>query len=138
MIVSNKHPIIAKEGWLYVVLALLGFVISLLYLPLALSFLVFIVFVATLFFFRDPIRVIPPSPLGIVSPVDGLVTSVIKVDNTYTSRTSVCITVQMSALGVYSLRSPIEGKMVKQWGKGVDGKHSLFNWVQTDEGDDVI
>ena len=99
-----------------------------------------------IFLFRDPQRQIPPSPLAVVSPVQGIVTALETVDDHWLKRQGVTrhakrITIKMSGLDVYSVRSPTEGKVMEQWSKrrDIDGAKDRFAfWIRTDEGDDVV
>ncbi|MEE8379612.1 MAG: phosphatidylserine decarboxylase, partial [Gammaproteobacteria bacterium] len=60
---------------------------------------------------------IPALPLGIVCPVDGRITAIEKVHDAYLDRTAICISIKMSFFDVYSVHSPMEGKITKQWQK---------------------
>jgi len=138
MIVSNRHSVVAREGRVFVAFGLL------IVLALLLTFHIFsavaflLVTLILLFLYRDPVRFIPPSPLGVVSPVDGEVISISKEQNTFTGREALRIGIQVSRLGVYSIRSPIEGKLIKQWRENQHADSHYFNWVQTDEGDNIL
>ena len=47
----------------------------------------------------------------------------------------------MSSLDVYSLRSPVEGKVMEQWSekcKEENGQRKFAFWIRTDEGDDIV
>jgi len=137
MIVSNKHPSTAKEGWLYIavciVLALVGVI-----LQSFLSILFLILFLFLLYIYRDPVREIPSAPLGMVSPVDGKIVSIDQVENKYTNELSYKIGIEGKKFGVFAIRSPIEGKLIKQLSETVSGKSRYINWVQTDEGDNIL
>ena len=137
MIVSNKHPAIAKEGWLYIAiyfaLALIG-----VFLQSLLSILFLTLSLFLLYIYRDPAREIPAAPLGIISPVDGKIVSIDKVENKYTDELSYKIGIKGKQLGVFSIRSPIEGKLIKQLYETIDGKSQHINWVKTDEGDNIL
>ena len=105
------------------------------------------------FLYRDPERRVPPLPLAVISPVDAKVVFVKKDHDPYLDRQAIRIRMQIHRLGIFGLRSPIEGKMLKQWlfksGEGADAPHlgqAAINgddrhyvmWVQTDELDDVV
>ena len=102
------------------------------------------VVVATLFFLlRVPQCHVPPSPLGIVSPANGTVTTIETVHDPWLDRMALRIQVTMPLLGPYSLYSPTEGKVMERWfGHTQDDKdvphitHAV--WIQTDESDDLI
>lgn len=85
--------------------------------------------------FHDPDRHIPPSPLGIVAPVDGIVESVENVQDPVLKRAALRIRIRVAWTGAYSLRSPSEG-MVCAPPARVEGRPT--SWVRTDEGDSVL
>ena len=102
-----------------------------------------------MFIFRDPRRQVPPSPLGILAPIDGKVVSVSQVRDPYLDRDAIRIKMQCNPWGVFSIRSVTEGKVNDQWfgvlPSGVD--QSLYSnseippfaqWTQSDEGDDIV
>ena len=76
----QRHPFIAREGWPFIALAVIGAVAA--WLALSDTALLFAVLaLAFAFKFRDPERTIPAEPLGVVSPVDGVVTLVEETDD---------------------------------------------------------
>ena len=98
-----------------------------------------------LYFSRDPVRAIPPLPLAVVAPVDGVVTDIVECEDPYLQRQAVRIRVQMGLTDVFTLRSPIEGKVRQQWlgtwsdrGQGGPCGQTHAGWIQTDEEDDVV
>lgn len=138
MIVSNKHPVIAREGWSYLAIVLLILVVNLIFFQPLLFVLEVALLGLLIMIFRDPARQIPASPLGIVSPVDGKIVAVKSEQNAFNQETFTRITIKVAPLGVFAIRSPIEGKMVKQWYEESGGCHQYWNWVQTDEADDIL
>lgn len=91
-----------------------------------------------LFLYRDPDRDVPSSPLSVVSPADGRVVSVEKTTDPYLKRASLCITIQMGLLDVFTTRSPVEGKILEPPGVGDEDGSPHGVWLQTDEGDDIV
>lgn len=91
-----------------------------------------------LLMFRDPDRDIPSIPTALVSPADGKITSITKTRDPYLDRPSIRVTVQMYPYGVYTTRSPTEGKVLEppNHPDEMDAPHGV--WLQTDEGDDVV
>lgn len=138
---SNKYPLIAREGWpllsiliLLVLIAKLVFGIS---VAVLLSFIV-LIFICLL---RDPYRSVPALPLAIVSPIHGTVTDVDDVEDSRLSHRAKRIRIRMSLIDIYSLRSPIEGKVIEQWSSRPTSsfcKYQFDYWIQTDEGDDIV
>ncbi len=85
--------------------------------------------------FHDPEREIPSAPLGIVSPVDGRIESVERGYDEVLKREAVIITIRVSPLGSYAVRSPTEGVVCAppaRW------KGRPTSWIRTDEGDCVL
>ncbi len=139
--VSNKHPFIAREGWAFIAAAITLSGLGWFEFGLAAALPPALVAAALVFLFRDPERKIPASPLGVVCPVDGVVTSLTKDRDPCLDREAFRITIQMNRLGGYSIRCPIEGKVAKQGflADAASHPHSRYAvWLQTDEADDVI
>ncbi len=139
---SYRHPYIAREGWgvLFVLLASAGVFGWVVGLVEALPLLLLTALVA--FYCRDPIRQIPSRPLGVVSPVDGVVRSLGEGRDPYLEReNSRRLRLRQGILGVHSLRSPIEGKVMERWSwrrRGGGRVETVAYWIRTDEDDDVV
>jgi len=136
---TYRYPFIAREGWLYLgVTICLALVLHLFSWELAVPAWLAIVWL--LIVFRDPPRTIPATPLGIISPVDGKVLTVEQTYDTYLKREALRIVITMRWFDVYSLRSPIEGKVADTWFRGAaqEQNASAILWIQTDEKDDVV
>ncbi len=109
------HPIIAREGWPFVALALA--------VAAALSWaglwvLAGLAWLAVLFvvqFFRDPARVVPRAPHAVLSPADGRVVKVERARDPYLPRDALKISVFMNVFNVHSNRSPVDGVVVAAW-----------------------
>lgn len=142
------HPIIAREGWPYLVAIAAASVIVtwwagwLWALPL---------WIATLFvlqFFRDPPRRVPEGANLVVAPADGRIVAVERGEDPYLKRESIKVSVFMNVFNAHSNRSPVDGVVKQIWyhaGRFVNAslaKASLENernamWIQTDSGYDV-
>jgi phosphatidylserine decarboxylase len=138
---GKRNPFIAREGipWMVLVTVVFG----LLYQFADAVYLVIpvVVFVWLFAVFRDPIRNIPAVPLGLVSPVDGIVTEVGLTDHSVLGGEAHRIVIEIDSLGSYTARSPSEGKIMDFRGDGEKEsvrKLSSGLWIQTDEGDDVV
>jgi len=88
--------------------------------------------------FRDPERDIPSQPMAVVSPADGRVTSISTTRDPYLDRDSIRVTLQMNPYGVFTTRSPVEGKVLQTPNAPRDKRMPHGVWLQTDEGDDVV
>ncbi len=114
MLTYRSH-LISREGWRFIAIAaLLGLI-----LHISVGFFIAIPFwIATLvlcFLFRDPKRLVPPKPLAIISPVDGKVIGIDTQEDPYTELPVVQIQLSKGLFDVMTTRSPMEGKVLKQW-----------------------
>ena len=107
------HPIFAKEGWVFIGIAvfLALFIHFLGGLGWAWPFYIIAAFVIQ--FFRDPARDIPSVPNAVLSPADGRVIVVDKVYDVYAEREALKISVFMNVFNVHSNRMPVDGAVVK-------------------------
>ncbi len=91
--------------------------------------------------FRDPRREVPAVPLGVVSPVDGVIAGVDLTDRGVSQGEAHRILIRVNPLGTYTARSPVEGRICDlntlAADQIVDYRTNAL-WVQTDEGDDVV
>jgi len=137
---TASYPPVAREGW--PALFLLGLLLLALQATLgpAASLPVLAVFFGLVFLLRDPGRSIPAAPLALLSPVHGRVLGTARVHDPWLQREAECVSLAMSPLGVFSIFSPTEGKVMEQWAQrsGMFGAHDYTFWIQTDEGDDVV
>ena len=109
------HPIIAREGWVFLAVAL---VLAIGLSVFRLWFFAVPVWLAALFiaqFFRDPARVIPQQARAVLSPADGRIVSVEKAHDPYLQRDALKISVFMNVFNVHSNRSPVDGTVVDVW-----------------------
>ena len=80
-------------------------------------------------------------PLGVVSPVDGVVDSVGLTDRHVLHGEAHRIVLRVDALGTYTARAPVEGAirdLRTLSGKSVADYRTNALWLQTDEKDDVV
>src|SRR5207244_12663402 len=103
------HPLIAREGWLFVALAVAA--------ALAVGFLIgwwwsVPIWLAAIFilqFFRDPAREVPDDPRAVVSPADGRIVEVSRSRDPWLERDALKVSVFMNVFNVHSNRSPVDG-----------------------------
>ena len=150
---STSHILFTRERRIIVLSSVL---LALIVLQLS-SWLIatpFMLFAGLLIYlFRDLSRKVPASPLAVVSPIDGCVSSIeTAVQDPYLERESIRITLRVNLMGAYGVRSPIEGLIKERWEVGGQNavaasdskKVSLENgkkiamWIRTDEDDDVV
>ena len=145
---NYPHPIIAREGWPFLGLAL-GF--SLMVTGAAGWLWGAPFWFVTLFivqFFRDPPRPVPGAATSVLSPADGRIVAVEKTRDPYVDREALKISVFMNVFNVHSNRSPVDGDVKGRWYhagsflNAVLDKASLENernalWLRTADGQDV-
>lgn len=149
---AYRYPLIAREGWLWIAVLFSTASVAQIFFR-EVSIPLWILTLLLIFLFRDPHREIPALPLGVVCPVDGRVIAIEKVFDDYLDRTAICISVKMNITSVYSVHSPMEGKIIKQWMdenrkiRSPVSEKSHFTttdtstfaqWIQSDEEDDVV
>ncbi|HVS55750.1 MAG TPA: phosphatidylserine decarboxylase, partial [Casimicrobiaceae bacterium] len=89
------HPIIAREGWLFVAIsATVALALSVAGWWLAAVPVWLLVFIVQ--FFRDPPRAVPSQPNAVLSPADGRVMVVEKTRDPYLDREALKISVFMN------------------------------------------
>ncbi|KYP10800.1 MAG: phosphatidylserine decarboxylase [Limnobacter sp. CACIAM 66H1] len=118
---NYPHPIIAREGWPFLaIVAILALALQSFGLTF-LSVIAWILFIFVLQFFRDPPRYIPAQKNAVVSPADGRIVAVERVEDPYAQREALKISVFMNVFNVHSNRIPIGGQI-----KSVDYFPGLF------------
>lgn len=107
---TYPHPLIAREGWPFLGIAVV----------ISLSVTIFWgmwsapLWLITLFilqFFRDPARTVPQDDNVVLSPADGRIVVVEKVEDVYAGRTALKISVFMNVFNVHSNRAPVDGRI---------------------------
>ncbi len=107
------HPLIAREGWGHLVIAL-ALALAVTWLAgwlWALPFWAFLVFV--LQFFRDPGRQVPVGDKLVIAPADGRIVAVEKTQDPWLKREALKISVFMNVFNVHSNRAPVDGTIEK-------------------------
>jgi phosphatidylserine decarboxylase len=145
---NYPHPIIAREGWpfLGIALGLSLMITASAGLLWALPFWLVTLFV--LQFFRDPARPVPGDARSVLSPADGRIVAIEQTRDAYLDRDALKVSVFMNVFNVHSNRSPVDGEVKQRWynrGKFVNAaldKASVENernalWLRADAGHDV-
>ena len=144
---SYPHPIIAREGWPFLAMAVLV-ALAATVLWGAWSWPLWLIALFILQFFRDPPRDIPQQAGVVLSPADGRIVKVERTQDEYLKREAIKISVFMNVFNVHSNRSPVDGAVQQIWynpGKFVNAdldKASTENernalWLKTPGGQDV-
>jgi phosphatidylserine decarboxylase len=112
---NYPHPLIAREGWPFLAIAVaVAAILSLAHFWL-LAALAWVIALFVLQFFRDPPRTIPAQPNAVLSPADGRIVTVEKVRDPYLDREALKISVFMNVFNVHSNRSPVDGTVKNAW-----------------------
>lgn len=142
------HPLIAREGWPFIAIAVMVALGVQLYAGWAAALFFWIVLAFMIQFFRDPPRAIPADPAAVLSVADGRVVVVERARDPYLERDALKISVFMNVFNAHSNRSPLDGEVRKTWyhaGSFLNAalaKASLENeraaiWIHTPKGADV-
>ena len=137
----QRYSAISREGfWLLVANAIAAVFLARYVSPLA-ALPSLIPMVLLLALFRDPERDSPLAPLAILAPVDGKITRIAKTRSGLLEREALVIEISINPFGAYTLRSPVEGKILDPYdnageGSRLTGRGGL--WLRLDEGDDVV
>lgn len=134
----NRHSILAPEGRLPLLLVFLLACGIYYYFGWVLALPFWLVCASIFFVYRDPVRVIPSIPRAIISPVDGKVTDISEMVDPYLGRPSIRIQIRMNLHGIFTSRSPVEGKVLEPPNLPDDAAAPHGVWLQTDEGDDIV
>jgi phosphatidylserine decarboxylase len=108
------HPILAKEGWVFIAGALL-LAVAVSFASVVWSLPFWIIFIFCVQFFRDPAREIAGGPKSVVAPADGRIVAVEETDDPYLKRRAIKVSVFMNVFNVHSNRAPIDGAVVQKW-----------------------
>ncbi|MGH8764902.1 MAG: phosphatidylserine decarboxylase [Burkholderiales bacterium] len=115
MAARYPHPLIAREGWPFLALAVAVSLGICLAFGLAWSLPCWLITLFILQFFRDPPREIPQDPQAVLSPADGRIVWVGRAQDPYLNRESLKISVFMNVFNVHSNRSPVDGTVKQRW-----------------------
>lgn len=107
------HPIIAREGWPFIAIALAAAAGIHAYAGLSWALFPWLVVLFMVQFFRDPPRRISNEVGVVLSPADGRIVSVEKVRDPYLDRDALKISVFMNVFNAHSNRSPVNGTVQK-------------------------
>jgi phosphatidylserine decarboxylase len=106
------HPIIAREGWPFLGLALIAaIVVTFMWCWWSAPLWLIVIFIVQ--FFRDPARTVPENADAVLSPCDGRIVVVEKAEDVYSGREALKISVFMNVFNVHSNRSPVDGQVEK-------------------------
>lgn len=109
------HPIIAREGWPFIAIALVVTIGIHAWAGFGWAAFPWLIVVFMVQFFRDPPRQVPAEAGAVLSPADGRIVSVEKARDPYLERDALKISVFMNVFNAHSNRSPVDGVVEKTW-----------------------
>jgi len=130
---------LARESFWYVVPVV--FIAVVLQYNFALYALPFWFLAALLaYLFRESKNNLSSDPLGVLTPVDSVVTSITNARDPYLECDAIRVELAMGLADPYTLLSVTEGKIMNFWmhGKGGHNSKARAAWIQTDEEDNVV
>jgi len=100
-----------EARWVFAVLVLLGVGCS--FISLWLLFPILLLFIYTIWFFRDPERAAPADPDAVLAAADGTVADIVEIDETevLNARTR-RVGIFLSVFDVHTNRAPIDGRII--------------------------
>jgi phosphatidylserine decarboxylase len=145
---AYPHPIIAREGWPFLAVAVAAALVVGYVAGAGWSLPLWLAAAFVLQFFRDPPRAVPEDARAVVAAADGRVVAVEQARDPWLEREALKISVFMNVFNVHSNRAPVDGTVRQRWyhaGRFVNAaldKASLENernalWLRTRSGADV-
>ncbi|MGH8664185.1 MAG: phosphatidylserine decarboxylase [Burkholderiales bacterium] len=142
------HPVLAREGWVFIALSVLVAAVVAWLAGWAWSIPLWLVAVFIIQFFRDPARTPPPGENLVLAPADGRIVSVERIYDPYLKRDAVRLSVFMNIFNVHSNRSPVDGAVREIWysagtflnaalDKASSANERNALWLRTERGVDV-
>jgi len=110
---NYPHPILAREGWPFIAIAIVVALLASRFVPGPLALLAWLALAFVVQFFRDPPRAIPDDPLAVLSPADGRIVKVEKVRDPYADREALLVSVFMNVFNVHSNRASVDGRVLQ-------------------------
>jgi phosphatidylserine decarboxylase len=112
---SYPHPILAREGWPFIAIALVVAIVLSMTGPWLVAILAWAAALFVVQFFRDPARVVPQDKSAVLAPADGRIVVVGRARDPFLDRDALKISVFMNVFNVHSNRSPVDGTVVGAW-----------------------
>ena len=111
---NYPHPIIAREGWPFLAISIILAIAATVWCAVW-SIPLWVIALFVLQFFRDPPREIPQDAGAVLSPADGRIVAVERVNDPYVQREAIKVSVFMNVFNVHSNRSPVDGTVQQVW-----------------------
>ena len=111
----DHHPLIAREGWVHIGVALLIALAASFWGGMGAGLIGWLLFAFVLQFFRDPPRRIPTDPDIVVAPASGQIVAIARTPNPYQAGAEALkISIFMNVFNVHSNRIPHTGQVVRR------------------------
>lgn len=130
---------IASEGWIFLLIVTVcgGVAMSMGGGNVALA-IAGLIDVFIISYFAEPDRRVPPYPLGVLAPTDGIITHRRECHDPHLDRAAIRISIRVSRFGAYYFRAPIEGTLLEVRRSDSSPHADRVSWIQTDEKDDIL
>jgi phosphatidylserine decarboxylase len=138
---GRRNPYVAREGIPLLVATIIGGGLAWKLESFFWTLSAAALFVYLFFVFRDPRRASPAAPLGVFSPVDGVVADITVCKNDVGDGLANKVILRIDSLGTYTARCPVEGRIMdfsEAFGRNPAAPPARGLWVRTDEDDDVV
>lgn len=138
---GRRNPFVAREGIPFLLVVGGACLLALRSSEFVLAIACALLFIVLYQLFRDPRRLVPSAPLGVVSPVDGTVIAVEKVQEGVLQGEAHRIRIAINSFGTYTARAPVEGKIMDLRSAAAEVAADYETnalWLRTDEDDDVV
>ena len=112
---NYPHPLIAREGWPFITIALVLAIGATWLWGVVAASLLWVIVVFVVQFFRDPGRLIVGDAKSVVAPADGRIVAIQEVEDTYAKRRALKVSVFMNVFNVHSNRAPVDGEVQDVW-----------------------
>jgi len=132
---------VAGEGWPYLIITCVAAAVVYRYFGVLPASPIVLVALVLFFLFRDPQRVVPPEPLGVIAPVDGMVTEIRPCHDGLVPGEWLRVAIKTDHMGAYTVRAPIEGSIQSIAGMLESTDNApLPNgmWLRSEEAHDVV
>jgi len=108
---NYPHPIIAREGWPFLAIAVAVALLATYFVGSAWASPLWVIALFVLQFFRDPARSVPQGENLVIAPADGRIVAVEKTRDNYRQQDALKVSVFMNVFNVHSNRSPVDGEV---------------------------
>ena len=112
---AYPHPVVAREGWPFLGLAVAAALLVAVFAGWWWSLPLWLAALFVLQFFRDPPREVPEDPAAVLAPADGRIVAVEKARDPWLERDALKISVFMNVFNVHSNRAPVDGEVKQVW-----------------------